>query len=291
MTRPRCAAFLAMSMDGFIARPDGRVDWLDGFEAPPEEYTSFFASVDTVLIGRATYDFVTSYEDAHGAWPYGAKPVAVLTHRPPSPRHGEVFLAGEPAEVLARLAASGSKSVYVDGGAVVSQFLAAGLIDELTVTSVPVVLGAGRRLFQGSLPERRFSLVESRAHPSGLVRSVYRPIPADAAEGSAATVTALAPKHFVLRLIPPRPTFPRDMTAEEGAAMQRHVAYWTGHLGRGSVLLFGPVLDPKGTWGVAVVAAQSEAEVEALERADPVILAGLGFRYERLPMATVVTAA
>ncbi len=172
MTRPRCAAFLAMSLDGFIARPDGRVDWLDAYPAPPEEYAAFFATVDTVLVGRATYDLVVGFPE----WPYRSRRVAVLTHRPPVPRHGEAFLAGEPAEVLAGLAASGSRSVYVDGGAVVSQYLAAGFIDELTVTVVPLVLGAGRRLFRGPLPERRFSLVASRAHPSGLVRITYRPV-------------------------------------------------------------------------------------------------------------------
>ena len=171
MTRPRCAAFLAMSLDGFISRPDGRVDWLDAYPAPPEDYAAFFAGVDTVLVGRATYDLVATFPE----WPYGTKRVAVLTHRPPAPRHGEVFLAGEPAEVLAGLAASGSRSVYVDGGAVVSQFLAAGLLDELTVTVIPLVLGAGRRLFQGTLPERRLSLVASRVYPSGLVRITYRP--------------------------------------------------------------------------------------------------------------------
>lgn len=171
MTRPRCAAFLAMSLDGFISRPDGRVDWLDAYPAPPEDYAAFFAGVDTVLVGRATYDLVATFPE----WPYGTKRVAVLTHRPPAPLHGEVFLAGEPAEVLAGLAASGSRSVYVDGGAVVSQVLAAGLLDELTVTVIPLVLGAGRRLFQGTLPERRLSLVASRVYPSGLVRITYRP--------------------------------------------------------------------------------------------------------------------
>jgi len=160
-----------MSLDGFISRPDGRVDWLDAYPAPPEDYAAFFAGVDTVLVGRATYDLVATFPE----WPYGTKRVAVLTHRPPAPRHGEVFLAGEPAEVLAGLAASGSRSVYVDGGAVVSQVLAAGLLDELTVTVIPLVLGAGRRLFQGTLPERRLSLVASRVYPSGLVRITYRP--------------------------------------------------------------------------------------------------------------------
>jgi dihydrofolate reductase len=171
MTRPRCAAFLAMSLDGFISRPDGAVDWLDAYPAPPEEYEAFFRSIDTILVGRATYDLVLTFPE----WPYRTKRVVVLTHRPPAPVHGETFAAGDPREVLAALAASGSRSVYVDGGAVVSQFLAAGLLDELTVTIVPIVLGAGRRLFQGMLPERRWSLVVSRAHPSGLMRLTYRP--------------------------------------------------------------------------------------------------------------------
>ncbi len=171
MNGPRCAAFLAMSLDGFIARADGRVDWLEAYPAPAEDYAAFIASVDTLLVGRATYDLVTTFPE----WPYGGKRVVVLTHRPPSrPRHGESFTAGEPAAVRAGLAASGSRSVYVDGGAVVSQFLAAGLLDELTVTVVPIVLGAGRRLFQGSLPERRLALVSSRAYGSGLVRLAYR---------------------------------------------------------------------------------------------------------------------
>jgi dihydrofolate reductase len=171
MTRPRCAAFLAMSLDGYISRPDGAVDWLDAYVAPPEEYEAFFGSIDTILVGRATYDLVLGFPE----WPYGTKRVVVLTHRPPAPRHGETFLAGEPEPVLERLAASGSRSVYVDGGAVVSQFLAAGLVDELTVTIVPLVLGAGRRLFQGALPERKLSVEATKAHPSGLVRITYRP--------------------------------------------------------------------------------------------------------------------
>jgi dihydrofolate reductase len=170
MARPRCAAFLATSLDGYISRPDGRVDWLDAYPAPPEEYGAFFAGVDTVLVGRETYDLVLGFPE----WPYAGKRVAVLTHRPPAARHGEAFLEGEPGAVLDALASRGSRSVYVDGGAVVSQFLRAGLLDELTVTVVPIVLGAGRRLFQGELPERRLSLVSARAHASGLVRIAYR---------------------------------------------------------------------------------------------------------------------
>jgi uncharacterized protein YciI len=95
-------------------------------------------------------------------------------------------------------------------------------------------------------------------------------------------------RYFLCRLIPPRPDFPLTMTAEERAIMQNHVAYWTGHLARGTALVFGPVADPKGAWGIGIVAVPDLAAVEALRDADPTILSGRGFRYEILPMPQVV---
>jgi dihydrofolate reductase len=170
MDRPRCAAFLAVSLDGFIARPDGGLDWLEPFEGE-HGYTAFIAGVDTILMGRATWEVVAGFPE----WPFAGKRVAVLTHRPLAAAHGELALAGTPAAALEALAAAGARSVYVDGGAVVSQFLAAGLLDELTVNLIPTVLGSGIPLFQGALPERRLALQSSRAWPSGLVQSRYRP--------------------------------------------------------------------------------------------------------------------
>jgi dihydrofolate reductase len=171
MDRPRCAAFLAMSLDGFIARPDGRFDWLDRYQTPGQDhgFAAFFAAIDTMLLGRATWEVVLGFPE----WPYAGKRVAVLTHRPAGARHGEILLAGAPGEALERLASEGARRVYVDGGAVVSQVLAAGLLDELTVTVVPVVLGTGIRLFQGAPPERWLRLAGSQAYPSGLVQLRY----------------------------------------------------------------------------------------------------------------------
>ena len=171
MARPRTAAFLGMSLDGFIAGPKGELDWLGRQGGPPEDhgFEPFLAGVDLVLMGRATWDVVRAFP----SWPYGEKPVAVLTHRPGEARHGERFLAGSPAEVLARLEAEGVGRIYLDGGAVVSQFLAAGLLDELTTSVLPVVLGAGIRLFQETGPERWLVLQEHRAWPSGLVQLRY----------------------------------------------------------------------------------------------------------------------
>jgi dihydrofolate reductase len=170
MPLPRCAAFLAVSLDGFIARPDGGLDWLTPFQGE-HGYTAYFATVDTLLVGRATWEVVAGFP----AWPWEGKRVAVLTHRPLPARHGELVVSGTPAEVLEKVSAAGARSVYVDGGAVVSQFLAAGLLDELTLNLIPVVLGQGIPLFQGALGERRLALASSQAYPSGLVQLRYRP--------------------------------------------------------------------------------------------------------------------
>jgi dihydrofolate reductase len=169
--RPRCSAFLATSLDGFIARPDGGLDWLKAVEAPPEDYgfAEFFRSVDALVVGRATYDVALGF----GEWPYAGKRVVVLTHRPPAARHGETFASGAPGDVVAALGAAGAGRLYVDGGATVSAFVRAGLLDDLTVSVIPIVLGEGIRLFQPPLPERPLRLREARAFPSGLVRLRY----------------------------------------------------------------------------------------------------------------------
>jgi uncharacterized protein len=94
--------------------------------------------------------------------------------------------------------------------------------------------------------------------------------------------------YFVNRLLPPRPTFPMDMTDAERELMNAHVGYWMKHLAEGRVVVFGPVLDPKGAWGLAVVRARDEAEMHALQAADPVVAANVGFSYETLPMMQAV---
>lgn len=90
--------------------------------------------------------------------------------------------------------------------------------------------------------------------------------------------------YFLCKLIPPRATFPMDMTASERDVMTRHVAYWAGLLGRGKAIAFGPVADPAGPWGVGLVSVASEAELRSLQDEDPVIREGIGMRYEACPM-------
>jgi uncharacterized protein YciI len=95
-------------------------------------------------------------------------------------------------------------------------------------------------------------------------------------------------RYFVNRLLGPRPTFPMDISPEEKELMGAHAQYWMKHMAEGRVVVFGPVLDPKGVWGLGVVRARDEAEMRAMLAGDPVILAQRGFSYESLPMLSAV---
>src|SRR4051812_6693833 len=160
--RPRCSVFIAVSLDGCIARADGTIDWLSVVERPGEDYgyQRFVDSIGALVIGRRTYETARGF----GAWPYADKRCVVLTHRAldhDAPAGVEAH-AGDPAPLLARLAADGITRVYVDGGDVIRQLLGAGLIDDLTLSIVPVVLGDGVRLWSwpspGAPAERRLHL-------------------------------------------------------------------------------------------------------------------------------------
>jgi len=168
-----CAVFIAVSLDGFIARVDGSVDWLTLVEAPGEDYgyQRFFDATDTLVIGRSTYDLALGFEP----WPYRGKRCVVLSHRATPPRYGEEFFDGEVSALAARLESEGAKRVYVDGGAVIRQFLSAGLIGELTLSVIPVLLGEGISLFgSGSGQDLKLELLGSQSFPSGLVQLRYR---------------------------------------------------------------------------------------------------------------------
>lgn len=177
---PRCSVFIAVSVDGCIARADGSLDWLDAVQQPGEDYgyQAFFDSVDALAIGRSTYEVALGFS----AWPYAGKRVVVLTHRAPAPRHGEEFFAGEPATLVERLGREGVKRLYVDGGAVIRQCLAAKLVDDLTLSVVPVLLGDGIPLFGAGGIEQRLVLESSRSWPTGLTQLRYRrPLPIEGA--------------------------------------------------------------------------------------------------------------
>jgi dihydrofolate reductase len=165
-----CSVFIATSLDGFIARPDGKYDFLDSVALPGEDYgyAEFFKTVDTLIVGRATYDVVGAFPE----WPWSGKRVVVLTSRPPATKRAdEEFFSGDVRALHAKVA--DRKRAYVDGGKVISQFLDADLIDDLTISIVPVRIGAGLPLFSPGA-ERRFRLTGSQAWPkTGLVQVRY----------------------------------------------------------------------------------------------------------------------
>jgi len=165
------SVFVGTSLDGFIARKDGSFDFLPD-DPEPHGFEEFLASVDALVMGRNTFETVMGFD----AWPYGEKRVVALSSRPLelSRAKGKVEqMAGEPAEIVAKLEASGARHLYVDGGITVQRFLRAGLIQRLIVTRVPVLIGQGIPLF-GALPhDIRLRHLATRAYATGLVQSEY----------------------------------------------------------------------------------------------------------------------
>ncbi len=168
----RCSIFIATSLDGYIARADGSIDYLSIVERAAEDYgyADFFATVDTLIIGRNTYELALGFD----AWPYGGKRLIVLTHGPREAKHGEEFHSGDPTALVARLSTEGAERAYIDGGAVIQQFLAARLVDDLTVSIIPVLLGEGIRLFGNTNGDLPLELAASKSFESGLVQLTYR---------------------------------------------------------------------------------------------------------------------
>jgi dihydrofolate reductase len=167
------SVFVGTSVDGFIARPNGALDFLPPGGGEPHGYNEFIATVDAIVIGRKTFETVLAME----SWPYGDKRVVVLSSHPVdlSKADGVVEqMSGPPAEIIAQLAASGAHHLYVDGGITLQGFLRAGLVDRLVITRVPVLIGEGIALF-GALPrDIHLNHVATRHYSSGLVQSEYQ---------------------------------------------------------------------------------------------------------------------
>jgi dihydrofolate reductase len=168
------SVFVGASVDGFIARTNGELDFLPAGGGEPHGYTEFMAGVDALVIGRKTFETVLAFDP----WPYGSKRVVVLSSRPVdlSAAVGATVeqMDGPPPQIVAQLAASGAHHLYIDGGITIQRFLRAGLIERLIVTRVPVLIGDGIPLFGSLLRDIRLKHVATQHYPSGLVKSEYQ---------------------------------------------------------------------------------------------------------------------
>lgn len=168
----RASVFVGTSLDGFIARPNGGLDFLPPGGGEPHGYEEFMATVDALVIGRKTYETVLNFS----SWPYGKKPVFVLSSSPlPAAPAGAVveWMSGEPAAIVESLSARGIGHIYVDGGITIQRFLQAGLIQRLIITRVPVLIGEGIPLFGQLAHDLALKHVATHQYASGLVQSEY----------------------------------------------------------------------------------------------------------------------
>ena len=165
--------YIAMSLDGYIAKQNDDISFLTAVEQEGEDYgySKFIETIDTVILGRKTYDKIL----AMGIdWPYGDRKVYVLT-RAPKPDSGHIqFYSGSLSDLISTLKSQEGKHIYCDGGAeTVHQLLQEDLIDELIISVIPIMLGDGISLFKGGLPEKRLQLIKSTSFEKGLVQLHY----------------------------------------------------------------------------------------------------------------------
>jgi dihydrofolate reductase len=160
----KASVFVGTSLDGFMARIDGSLDFLPPGGGEPHGYDEFMATVDALVIGRNTYETVLAFHP----WPYGKKRVFVLTTGALVER-----MSGAPVDIVSQLSRRGIEHIYVDGGITIQRFLQAGLIQRLIVTRVPVLIGSGIPLFGPLQQDVPLKHVATRQYASGLVQSEY----------------------------------------------------------------------------------------------------------------------
>ena len=172
--------FLGMSVDGFIARLDGDIAWLTGGDdggGQPDDgeggdfgFGEFLGTVDALVMGRNTYDFIAPLDE----WPYGGRPVHVLSTTLEPGADPRITVHSTFDEAVGALSAAGYRRVYVDGGRTVHRFLRAGLVADLTLSRVPVLIGTGHTPFGELAADIPLEHVGTRSYPGGMVQSTYR---------------------------------------------------------------------------------------------------------------------
>ncbi len=172
--RPKISVYIAMSIDGYIARKDGGLDWLEYGHIGDEDYgfKKFIDGIDALVLGKNTYEIVSQFDE----WPYKGKRVIVLSNTLNEVRKEAELFSGQLTQLASLLYSEGIKYVWVDGGITVSKFLEAGLVDHITISIIAVVLGSGIPLFSAMNKEHKCRLVSTQSYPSGLVQLKYEVI-------------------------------------------------------------------------------------------------------------------
>lgn len=174
MNNRKLILYIAASLDGFIAKPGDDLSFLDAVQKEGEDYgyAAFTSQVDTVIMGRKTFDWVFKVLNDV---PHPEKETFIITRTAREPIGRTQFFTGDVVELLRELKAKPGGVIYCDGGAQLANTLyKAGLLDEIIISVIPVLLGGGVRLFQEGIPERQLELVGSKAYESGMVQVHYR---------------------------------------------------------------------------------------------------------------------
>jgi len=174
-TNRNLVLYIAMSLNGFISKPNDDLTFLSIVEKEGEDYgySDFISSVDTVIIGRKTYDWVTKNFD----FPHADKNTYVIT-RSARPNNGKVvFYTGDLTKLVISLKQMNGKTIFCDGGAeIVNELLLNKLIDEIIISVIPVLVGNGIKLFNNGRPEQKLNLIKSKTFTTGLTQLHYKVI-------------------------------------------------------------------------------------------------------------------
>ena len=172
----KISLFIATSLDGYIAKPDDDLSFLRLMEKEGEDYgyAEFTNTIDTLIVGRRTYDYVLE-EIGPSHYDNGQRDVYVIT-RTERPQAGRtIFHTGNISELVKRLKSEKGKNIYCDGGAeVIDELLKQDLIDEFIISVIPVLLGDGTRLFKDGRPEQILELISVKAFETGLTQLHYK---------------------------------------------------------------------------------------------------------------------
>ena len=172
----KVSVFIATSLDGFIAKEDGDITWLNeaSLKAKDEDYgyDSFMEESEYLVMGRGSFEKVLEFDK----WPYEGQKVIVVSKSLtilPTKLQNTTLFSGEIKELYTQLKNDGCKKIYIDGGKLISSFINEKLVTDMCITTIPILLGKGRRLFEDITITQELKTMESLKYPSGFIKTTY----------------------------------------------------------------------------------------------------------------------